>query len=145
MELDQLNSAQSDVVSHESDMSTQSSGMAMSRGGGYAEQAAALSPRQPLLDPETNQQVGTFLDYDGVVKVFDKKGKLVWIDELPIQSTVGPLDLLFGVRGLVAAAGAALKIGATEAHHRHTSEHGIPMQNRVPDYIWAELRETAAQ
>ena len=36
-------------------------------GEGYLQQRAALSPRQPLMDPETGAQVGTYLDYDGVV------------------------------------------------------------------------------
>ena len=41
-------------------------------------------------------------EYDGVLKVFEAQRQYYWIDEIPIQSTVGPLDVLFGVRSLVA-------------------------------------------
>ena len=111
-------------------------------GNGYTQQAAALSPREPLIDPETGKQVGTYLDYDGVLKVFDRSGKIAWIDEIPIQSTVGPLDLLFGVRSIVAAAGMLVRGAAME--HKHKSTNGPQMMlDRIPSTVWAELRSSS--
>ena len=115
-----------------------------STGGGYEEQAAALSPRQPLIDPASGLQVGTYLDYDGVIKVFDRGGQLVWIDELPIQSTVGPLDVLFGIRSLIAAGAAVAKSIAYEANHRQKANTGASIAERIPDFVWSQLRAAAS-
>jgi hypothetical protein len=109
-------------------------------GEGYLQQRAALSPRQPLIDPETGKQVGTYLDYDGVIKVFDQGGQIVWIDEQPLQHSIGPTDIIFGLKSIIAAAGVAVKGLAMEATNRAKQGGKKTIEERIPEPVWAQLR-----
>lgn len=109
-------------------------------GAGYLQQAEALSPRKALIDPITGKQVGTYLDFEGVIQVFDKSGQIIWMDELPIQSSIGPLDLIFAVRGIVAAAGVGLKAVSKEVESHQRTGRDAPIEERIPDEVWAVLR-----